>query len=308
MIPLAQLILRSSNHRSRYPRLSHLLGFLLISYFTHAAAYGQWMGKQTGCYADSLVANPNRPTVANPADITQYGVLELEYGWDRIWPQRNVDQTTLEGLLKFGLLCDIELRWTTTSFLSQTTDGVTEQGFGDNWLGPQVRIYKQTRRVPSLAFSYAVKIPSADSAKGLGSGQVDHSLTFLASKDVGHVHFDFNATQFWLGRQVRRGFDRNNQLNLTFAFPLLGPLQFQGEFYGDTEVNGSTPGFASSLWALTYTVRPRLVIDSGYEATLTAGGPHRHVFVGVTYSIANLYPGSKRRHADSKPLAPTILP
>ena len=295
MIPLAQLILRSSNHRRRYPRLSLLLGFLLISDFTHVAAYGQWMGKQTGCYADSLVANPNRPTVANPADITQYGVLELEYGWDRIWPQRDVHQTTLEGLLKFGLLCDVELRWTTTSFLSQTTNGITEQGFGDNWLGPQIRIYKQTKRVPSLAFSYAVKIPSADSAKGLGSGQVDHSLPFLASKDVGHVHFDFNATQFWLGRQDRRGFDRNNQLNLTFAFPIHGPLQLQGEFYGDTEVNASTPGFASSLWALTYTVRPRLVIDSGYEATLTAGGPHRHVFVGVTYSIANLYPGRKRQ-------------
>src|SRR5438270_11709998 len=43
-------------------------------------AVGQLMGKQTGCYADSIDANPNRPTVANPADITQYGVLELEYG------------------------------------------------------------------------------------------------------------------------------------------------------------------------------------------------------------------------------------
>src|SRR4030088_3717456 len=53
-------------------------------------AVGQWMGKQTGCYADSIAANsiaanPNRPTVANPADITQYGVLELEYGWGLLW-------------------------------------------------------------------------------------------------------------------------------------------------------------------------------------------------------------------------------
>jgi hypothetical protein len=46
-------------------------------------AVAQWMGKQTDCYADSIAANPNRPTVANPADITQYGVLELEHGWDQ---------------------------------------------------------------------------------------------------------------------------------------------------------------------------------------------------------------------------------
>src|SRR4029077_16135876 len=47
------------------------------------AARAQWMGHQTDCYAPTIQANPNRPTVANPADITQYGVLELEYGWDQ---------------------------------------------------------------------------------------------------------------------------------------------------------------------------------------------------------------------------------
>src|SRR5258705_11931916 len=140
---------------------------------------GQWMGKQTGCYADAIVANPNRPTVANPADITQYGVLELEYGWDQMWPEENAHQRSLGGLVKLGLLCDVELRWTTTSFLSQTNSSGTHRGTGDNWIGPQVRIYKQTKRIPTLAFGYAVKIPSASSQDGLGTGRVDHALTFL---------------------------------------------------------------------------------------------------------------------------------
>lgn len=258
------------------------------------------MGKQTGCYADSIVANPNRPTVANPADITQYGVLELEYGFDRIWPQHDQTQTSLGGLLKFAMLCDVELRWTTTSFISQRSGGVTENGVGDNWLGPQIRLYRQTKSVPTLSFNYAVKIPSADDKNGLGTGRVDHALTFLASKDIAHIHFDFNATQFWIGRVGTRGVDRNNQLNLAFSFFIHRPLQLTGEFYGDTELNRDSPAFASSLWALTYTITPRLVIDSGYEATLTAGGPHRHVFAGVTYSIANLYPGWKRKHASTQ--------
>lgn len=30
-------------------------------------------------------ANPDRPTAADPADITEYGVLEIEYGWDHSW-------------------------------------------------------------------------------------------------------------------------------------------------------------------------------------------------------------------------------
>ncbi len=265
-------------------------------------AWGQWIGKQTGCYSDSIVANPNRPTVANPADVTQYGVLELEYGWDRNWLEAKVRQTSFGGLLKFGLLCDVELRWTTTSYLWQTDASSTERGIGDNWIGPQIRIYKQTRRVPTLAFSYAVKHPSASSRDGLGSGRVDHAFTFLASKDLLRTHFDFNVTHFWLGRPAAQGFDQNDQLNLAFSHTIRGPLQFTGEFYGDTSPNQATPGFASSLWALTYSVNPRLVIDGGFEAGLTSGGPHRHLFFGATYSIGNFYPGWRRKQsAGAKP-------
>src|SRR3979411_1712035 len=75
-------------------------------------AVGEWMGKQTVCYADSIAANsiaanPNRPTVANPADITQYGVLELEYGWDQMWPEENAHQKSLGCLGKICLLGDV---------------------------------------------------------------------------------------------------------------------------------------------------------------------------------------------------------
>ena len=257
------------------------------------------MGKQTGCYADSMAANPNRPTVANPADISQYGVLELEYGFDRVWPGGGVRQTSAGGLLKFGMLCDVELRWNTTSFLLQTDLSGTHSGIGDNWLGPQVRVYKQTKLAPTLAFGYAVKIPSASSADGLGSGRVDHSFTLLVSKDIAKFHFDFNATEFLIGRPGESGFDKNQQLNLAFSHALRGKLQFTGEFYGDTELNSSTPRFVSSLWALTYTVTPRLVIDGGFETGITSGGPHRHAFVGATYSIANLYPGWRRKRTAS---------
>jgi hypothetical protein len=131
-------------------------------------ALGQWMGKQTGCYADSIAANPNRPTVSNPAHVTQYGVLELEYGFDRLWPEEGIQQTSTGGLLKFGLLCDIELRWSTTSFLSQTNMAGTHRTFGDNWLGTEIRVHRQTARLPTMALSYAFKIPSASTQNGLG--------------------------------------------------------------------------------------------------------------------------------------------
>ena len=285
---------KSGRKESRVALSRCCISVLMVCIVVSGSAVAQWMGKQTGCYAYPIAANPNRPTVADPADITQYGVLEVEYGFNQQWPGQDLKQTSLDGLLKFGMLCDVELRWSTTSFISQTNAGHTNSGIGDNWLGPQIRFYRQTKRVPSLAFGYAVKIPSANSDSGLGSGDVDQAFTLLASKDVMRFHFDFNATEFLVGRTDRSGFDQSQQVNLAFSHRLHKGLQFTGEFYGQTQLNPATPGFASSLWALTYAIVPRLVIDGGYEGGLTSGGPQRHLFFGVTYSIANLYPGWKR--------------
>ena len=263
-------------------------------------AAGQWMGKQTGCYANSIAANPNRPTVSNPAHVTQYGVLELEYGFDRFWPDEGVHQTSFEGLLKFGVLCDIEFRWTTNSFLSQTDPNGTHQTLGDNWLGTEVRFHRQTARLPTMAVSYAFKIPSASTENGLGSGRVDHSFTFGASETIANFNFDFNYSHLLVGRPGASGFDQNEQLALAFSHVVYRRLQFAGEFYGQTELNKTAQGFASSLWALTYTVLPRLVIDGGFEGGLTSGGPHRHAFVGMTYAITNLYPGWRKKGRETR--------
>jgi len=154
-----------------------------------------------------------------------------------------------------------------------------------------------------MAFGYAFKIPSASTEAGLGTGRVDHSFTFGASENIAHFNFDFNFTQFLIGRTTASGFDQKQQLALAFSHAIRGGLQFAGEFYGDTQLNKATPGFASSLWALTYTVIPRLVIDGGFEAGLNSAGPHRHVFFGATYSIANLYLG-RRRKSSRNPSAP----
>ena len=257
-------------------------------------ARAQLIGRQTGSYADEIKNhpiqnNPNRPTVANPADITQYGVLELEYGWDHGWPASGQRFTDAGGLLKFGLLCDVELRWTSTSFLSQTDSLGTQSGFGDNWFGPQIRVYKQTRRVPSIALSYAVKVPSASAARGLGSGRVDHEITLLISKDVLSMHFDLNASEFFVGRAGATGFDRASQFNVAFGHALYKNLQIQGEFYGNTRLNNVTSGLISGLSALVWNITPRLEIDGGVDSGITSGAPRLRIFAGFTYAIANLY-------------------
>ena len=292
----------STGRCSRPLRAVTLLAAFLLA---PVAARAQWIGLQTGCYAESISANPNRPTVANPADITQYGLLEIEYGWDRTMLYTGGQETDLEGLLKFGLLCDVELRWTMSNYIWQNPSAGNQAGTGDYWFGPQIRFYRQTAHIPTLAVNYAGKAPTASSSRGLGSGLVDHSVTFLASKDIKKIHFDFNTSSFWIAKPVGSGFDQNFQINLAFSHTIKGRLGFTGEFYGNTELNRATPGFASTLWAPTFAVTPRLVIDAGFEVGLSHGAPRQHFFVGVTYAIANIYSALHPRRSSSSAVKAT---
>ena len=198
------------------------------------------------------------------------------------------------GLLKFAFLCDVEMRWSTASVLIENPQAGGQTGIGDNWFGPQIRFYRQTAHVPTLAFSYAVKAPTASTMKGLGSGRVDHQFTFLASKDIHNVHFDFNSSYFLIGRPAGSGFDSLWQINLAFSHAIYGNLGFTGEFYGVTRLNAQNPAFASNLWALTYNILPRLVVDGGIDVGITHGAPQKRFFAGVTYSITNIYKDLKR--------------
>jgi outer membrane putative beta-barrel porin/alpha-amylase len=245
---------------------------------------------------DGIVANPNRPTVANPADITQYGVLEVEYGYDHVAAQLGERDNNLVGLLKFAVTCNLEIRWSTNTLLSQTIAGMTETGFGDHSVGFQYRFAHQKKFVPSVAVAYALEFPTASVSKGLGTGKYDHQIQFLASKDIHNFHFDFNTSYFFFGRPTGGGTDQNAEMNLTFSHSLYKKLGLQAEFYGDFHFNNATPGYVDGLWALTYNVTPRLVLDSGIDHGFTASAPFRKTyFVGVTYSILDVYKALRRR-------------
>lgn len=270
-------------------------GFRRLGFAGLALAFSLPGGLRAQCPSapqGHLAHNANRPTVADPADISEQGVLEVEYGWERDWLPGAARAHSFNGLLKFAASCDLEIRWGPDPFVSMGG----ERGSGDNWLGAQYRFHHQTARMPTLAGSYMVKLPSASAAKQLGSGRVDHEFKFLASKDVRSVHFDFNASVLLVGRPLTNGFDHNSEINLAFSRSLKGKLGVTGEIYGDTRLNPETPAFVSNLWALTYTITPRLIVDSGIDVALTPDAPfHKRFVTGFVYSVAELYPHIRRQ-------------
>jgi hypothetical protein len=226
---------------------------------------------------DELIAVPNRPTVSTPAQPVQLGVLETEWGVDAAASQQDIN-----GLLKFGVSKNFELRVTNNPFLADSGT----HGFGDAGVGFKYRFTQDSGHLPSIALMYMAKLPTAGDV--LGSGQLDHALTFLVSKDLGKHHFDFNAVVNLLGRP-QGGFDYDCLNALAWSHPLRWKWGATAELSGVTSPNAFTPGSAQFLAAATYTVRPRLVLDFGMAARITGDIPDATFIAGFTYSIAGWY-------------------
>jgi len=226
---------------------------------------------------DDLTAVPNRPTVSTPAQPVQPGLLETEWGVDAAASHQD-----LNGLLKFGVRKNLELRFTNNPI---TADSGTS-GTGDTGLGFKYRLTRDSGLEPSISLMYMAKLPTAGSL--VGSGEVDHSFTLLVSKDLGKHHFDYNLIANLLGRPDG-GFDRSYLNALAWSHPVRGKMGATAELSGSTSPDAFTPAAAQVLASATYAPKPRLIFDIGMSARITGEIPHAMFIAGLTYSIADFY-------------------
>lgn len=86
-----------------------------------------------------LTAIPNRPTVTNTAETTQFGVLELEFDISSAARQQSIP-----GLLKFGLLRNVELDCAGSPWQHEAS--VHYVGVSDSNVGFRWRFLRQAKR------------------------------------------------------------------------------------------------------------------------------------------------------------------
>ncbi len=237
----------------------------------------------------AAVSVPSRPTVTSATDTTQCGVVEVEYGLERQWPGGGANRDDLTGGLRLGLTPSLDFHWSSSDFLHIMDETGNRTGFGDTWLGLRYRFLKQTKQRPSLGLFYEAKVPSASVALGLGSGQVDHSISFLASKDVHQLHFDFNLIELVAGRAGASGFDHDEGFALASWLNVTHHLNLVLEPYGYTQLHQTSPALASTMIGGNYRVGTRLYLDSGVDLGVTSAAPSARIFVGITYAIGNAY-------------------
>jgi Putative MetA-pathway of phenol degradation len=225
----------------------------------------------------TITAVPNRPTFSTTAETVQTGVFEIEYGLEAAAGHQNIN-----GLLKFGLVKNLELRFANNPFERDT--GLS--ALGDSGVGLKYRFLREGGALPTMSILYNATLPTAGT--GLGADGLGHAAGVLLSKDFGKHHLDFNEIAEWRGRSHAGGFDRDYFTALAYSRALTDRLGIAAEVAGFSRVNAATPSTLTVLQALTYNFSSRLVLDGGCYFAARGDLPIVTFFAGVTYSVADL--------------------
>lgn len=234
------------------------------------------------CTQAQIIASPSRPYWDSGAATTQCGNLETDFGWTSLGMGAGVRQRMLVSSVRYGFTPRMDLRWGLINHISQGGgDTPSIAGVGDQSLSATYRFYEQGHWLPAMAFSYGFNIPEASPDKGFGSGFTDHQFLFIASRDLGRIHLDFNTVGTLIGE--KHGHNGAAQFGLAATRQVTKKLALILESYGGPQP-GTTDRFGAMLTGGTYNLRPWLVLDGAYAQAYTAGSPRQQILVGLTCS------------------------
>jgi len=113
-------------------------------------------------------------------------------------------------------------------------------GVGDTTLYVGADALLEGKGRPGISVLYGIKLPSASSTKGIGSGEVDHVLIAAIGKTFGRTYLEFDGGDYIAGRSNATGFD-----HLPFASAFVNhKLGNSGKYKLHFEIGGD---FATSV-------------------------------------------------------------
>jgi hypothetical protein len=227
-------------------------------------------------------ANPGRPTVSTPATLTPVGYLQFETGV--LGAEHSPDlpnQVSFNEVMKFSVHKRLELLLQTQPFAHSDLGDVRSNDTGDISAGLQAVLLPGTKKRPTVSVSYFRRV-FGGTAPDLDIGSNRQSAIFLVSIDVVGFHIDTNAL---FNEQIEDARHRA-QFGQTFSIAHGLPHKFGvgGELWHFTQPfqNGHAAGF---LFAPTYTAKPNLVFDAGFNRGLTSTSTRWEFFMGFTYLL-----------------------
>ena len=229
----------------------------------------------------AVEANPNRPTVTSPATLTPVGYLQFENG--SLYASDSGEFSTRTGInqvTKLTVVPRLELLVQSEPFVHSTRSDNPGSHIGEVFAGAQGVVLSGHEGQPTIALSYIHRLHQS-LAPEVDIGTFLQSALVLVSDDHCGFHIDANAV---FSEQVQEP-ARRGQFGQTISVShALGKATISGEVWHFSQplIKGNAVG---NLWAVSYQLKPNVVIDSGFDHGLTSTSTRWEAFAGFTYLL-----------------------
>jgi len=235
---------------------------------------------------DPHAVQPERPTVATHAYTVAPGWIEIEAGGEIDRYAGGSRGEAAPVLVKIGLASGLQLDLD-GALLHPPSGGTT--GIGDLAVGLKWRVLYDAPVLGNFSIQPSLKLPTAPTGSGLGTGTTDVGLLLISSHDLGPVSMDLNV-----GYTRRSGpgtlAPRSSSLwTASFGGPVAGAVGWTAELYGYPGTAG--PAGAKPIVALlagpTLAARVWLAFDAGLIVPLRGPQP-RAFYAGGVVNLGHL--------------------
>jgi hypothetical protein len=237
---------------------------------------------------NDISVTPYRPTVSNPAALSEPGWLEVEAGLSRQKQPDGSRQTTLPYLLKyafspdFGILLGGDAR-----VRKHDADGSRLSGQGDTLLMLKHRwALGEGDDAPAFGLEWGIQSPTARSGLNSGSGKTDALINGIFSTQIEGNTIDLNLGATRLGAHEAGSSATKWSWAGTLSRSLDERWSIAGELSGTARHGG--PPENQALVALGYALSKRVVLDAGLSVGLSDAATDRSYFLGISFLLDKL--------------------
>jgi hypothetical protein len=233
---------------------------------------------------------PDRPDVTNGTHIVDVGLLQVELG-GLYSHAGGSDQRGFGSpvAMRVGLTDWLEARVSSDGLITQTQGGARQTGLGNTQVGAKVRLWADPGGVPVVSVLPTISFPTADPAKGFGSGDRDYLLAFLSGTDIGeHWHADGNYGIGRIGAGNGAPHFTQHLVSLSVSVASSDNMNPYVEAFWFSRQDPGGPAVGAIDAGGIYEIGARYAVDGGVEVTVTGAAHDVSIFGGLSLVVGNI--------------------
>lgn len=233
-----------------------------------------------------VTIEPDRPDVTDSTHIVPTGIVQIEFGglYTRDSPEQS--GATSPFTVRFGLADWVEARFGADGIATQNGPNTAATGFGNIQVGAKLRLWADPGGAPVLSILPSVNLPTADSTKGLGSGDADYTVALLTGTDIytrGHIDVNYGIGAIGAGQGRPHYVQHLLSASLSEALTDRWNPYVEVFWFSRTDIDGSPE--TSLDTGVIYELGSYLALDGGVQFGLAGPSSDFGIFGGVSVIV-----------------------